>query len=1075
MLDTMFSYNPPVPPSRPKKNEVDYKKNPTKLFKRLEGKAWDLALERIETNDVESKIWVFKTAYDGSVTWKRLPLHEACIHKPIPRIIQSLLQSYPKAASKPDLDGRLPIHHACANGASLDVVEQLLYAYPDGIESQDCWKKTPLATLMSQYFPDPHCISALKRGPEYYKIRRNDQMPPPISQSSSSRSLGGTERHHSSSTRNNSPFTSSNSSVTRGYSRSESRSPERRGTSYAEKQMISGLEGELGNISQQLALSNQEKTGLKTKVRQLESEVNRLLGYENDNNRLRNEVRDLEDELQSAKDSFGKEVDDLQRDLEHFEDVRRSEERLKRELDDLANDPRPRMLEDKVNDLTLELRERDSKYDRDVLNLKLALENAERDADASKAISNKFQDQVQRIELEMKRVKYEKESDDEIIHKLREKASHVETLERQIDNMDRDRREQEDRIRRLSQELQHFEDDNSILREETAQIARLQGELHNLNNYIKDLEEQLHKSEDKFANLSDTLHAKERIDKEVEKSQIEEKSQLKKEVFELKSDLERAQKKVTDLTKDNVELEKKLQRNEINLKQVRQERDEIQRRELSISLEVNKLQRSIDDKISGYRTKLVEEQAVSKTQAARCKDLEEQIKQLRDNINDNNSSSNETMREMFNLQRAIKDHEATIDSLNKEREDQERRLKEAKTSIGCLEQDVSDKQQQIDIISQRVDSEKYGLTALQQEHDKEISQLQKKISDLSEELENLRVQKSATEQRDILSRSEVQKIEATVADLRRGMQQLESERNVATLKYKDLEQEKWKLEDAHKQLESKLNDIMSNEGRGKNQGRRNSGSNAYNFVGHEIEFLNDERGGQSRSEMKTGVTLDSEIEKLKKENLMLRALLEDDDKSEGSLEDLEERLFALEETKDAEIAILVGERSDLLTEISELRDRIQMLEGEIKRMKEEQMVRQNHIDKLRQKRDRKKLSIEARLKAYETSSCAGSVVTMQKIRAQMENNDTMSTVSAMTSISNGPPSEKQDSARGLEGMFPSSVSITGLSISEKSVFSERGRHSFPSKSKGKDPHTHDVNNFPSTIAEERDEFWNSRK
>jgi len=225
VLDSLFSYSPPAPPMKPKKNEVDYSKNPTKLFKRLEGKAWDSVLERIQTNGIESKIWVYKIAYDGSVTWKRLPLHEACIHKPSPTVVEALLRSYPNSASKRDADGRLPLHHACANGASLEVVEQLLFSYPDAMNMEDCWKKTPFQTLMGQYFPDPHCISALKRGPEYYNYRRTEDMAPLADSRSVSSPSVSAESYRNNPGQNLSQYQSSNSSVARPNSRAERTSP----------------------------------------------------------------------------------------------------------------------------------------------------------------------------------------------------------------------------------------------------------------------------------------------------------------------------------------------------------------------------------------------------------------------------------------------------------------------------------------------------------------------------------------------------------------------------------------------------------------------------------------------------------------------------------------------------------------------------------------------------------------------------------------------------------------------------------------------------------------------------------
>lgn len=1187
MLDTFFAYNPPTTKlshgGSSSKNIVDYKKNPTKLFKRIEGKAWELALERIQTNNVETKIWVSKTGYDGAVTWKRLPLHEACIHKPTPKVIQALINTYPKAASKSDLDGRLPLHHACANGASLETLEQLLIAYPDGISMVDSWKKTPLQTLMGQYFPDPHCISALKRGAEYYIVQRqshNISQSVPSSPVPPARSMANTEQHHHQQQQqqqrqlppalnhgqygqNNHRAPSPQPRQVRG-----NVSPIRRQQSSTDNHMITGLEGEIGRFSQQIAVNMDEKNEMQRKIRQLESELNRLLGYETDNARLQTDVRELEDELQASKDAFERERVESQRDLKILSDVQRSEERLKRELEEMENDPRSRMLEVKVESLKQELLEKENRANRDIHNLKMALDNVDRNAEMSKAAANKYEDECNRLEMEMKRIAYEKDNAKEIIHNLKDKVVEADNVKREFGELDRRYRDEEERSRRLTQKLQLIEEDNLMLREEASHIPRLREDLHNQVNYIKDMEMKLDMSEEKFMKLSDTLNAKDRMDRGMEDTHVAEKNEMKKTIAELKSDLEKAQTKNSNSRQDKADVEKRLQKAEISLKQTRTERDEIKRRELSISLEVNKLQRSIDGKLSEYKTKVSQEQAVSKTHVDRCKELEKEVTKLRNDINDTKTSDNQTMREIFTLERVVKDQENAIERYKEDIVRLETDRADIKKSLKIQEQNWKDEdsklsemrdqankamheneeaqkkikdetikfQQQISELEKELDSRKEseiraaGDNQLFQTDYKKLeltaSDLKLKIKRLEDErgqteinrdtmMETRQKYMSAMEENDTL-RSELKQMEFIADSLKREMQMLESEKAQTgnnldlvseerrkyilakeeneTLRFdvKKLESNIVKLNleiqrlakakgennervsEEKQDLEKRINKLMRSEAKSSGEilGSKinrdlNRGDMEYNFVGQEIQVWKSrskETASNASDEDEDDLSLNDQKEKLsdlQKENEMLRALLEEDDsKSANSLEELEERLYTLEQMKNAEISILVEERSELLSDISTLKDRIQMLEGENKRLKEEHNFRASEIDKLKQKRDRKKKTIEDRLRAYESASCAGSVVDARKIRARIDKDETMSTISAITSHSTGPSADSGRSRHhsrvskinDLTAIFPSSVSVSDLSIGNRSTISTgkqklRSRLSYGSSSK----------------------------
>ena len=1231
MLDSLFGYAPPRAPSTESarnRNEVDYSKNPTKLFKRVEGRAWESALERIQSHEVETKIWVVKFTHDGSVSWRRLPLHEACIRKPSPKIMEILLNVNPGAAKKQDGDGRLPLHHACANGASLEVVEQLLVAYPDSIERLDSWRKSPLQIVMAQYFPDPHVMSALNRGIHYYRMQapavassnnsiatRSMYLSPPMAPPSV---VASVPMHIESRGRGAAQTNSRDSHMNMGT------------TSTRDSHMITGLENEIGRFSEKLALNIDKENAMQKRIRMLESEVNKLLGCENDNMRLQSDIRDLENEIRAIKDGFDREraerkrdlqmLEDAQRsdenkiramkdgfdrereegkrDLQMLEDVQRSEESLRRQVEGMKNEPRVKHLEDQVKDMTHELNEKDLRYDRDIQAMRFELEKVARVADSNQGAAHKMEDECNRAQLELQKMEYQADATKEIIKNLKGSIVDTEKLKRDLESMDRECRDKEEGLRTLAHRLKAAEGENANLREDRDELSRLQGDFRNQDDYIKDIVDKLRRSEDDARRLNDMLIAKETQEKERKEELRVEKMKMVKTVEDCKEDLERSQRKNLDLVRDRDDMEKKLKKTSISLDQTRIERDDFEKRELGISLEVNKLHRTIDTKLGDVKGKWIQEQAKSQHHLERCEKLEIELKQFRGKLEETNSVSSETTRELLNTKRKMEDQEYLIDSLSKKKETFEVELKSANAAKEAFEQKslaAETKIQQMELLAgkmntensflqdakDRLQGEKDELASLRQQHEPqqksmesanamlvreqrllagekedledakrkledEVSTLNQKIKTLLEEIEfhmnsfnkeKLRfitdkdnflaeqkqlqdtassLQEKVDEQKKEITfihdtfnkekhlfvkekedlynekkkmevmltalnqqaesigmdrssndvakgelNDELKKVKSAARKMKRAIQSLEAEKSTLTTTNTNLAHKEAELESEKKQLEAqigflvleaeKMEKDLADRPRTMDAGTIDESDGKTHFLGVQDEFI--ERQEQVIDQLKEDA--DAMMDKLKDmqgENELLRTLLDEEDtKSSTSLEELEERLFTLEQTKDAEIEILAQERDDLQLEMQELKDRILMLENQVRIMKSDQSVHSVKIDTLRKDRDRKKKTIQERLAAYETKSCAGSVVAMDKLRARLDKDETMSTVSGMTAISSAAADKASEASetRGwaskaryqsptarkmvdLEGMFPSSVSMSGLSLAEQS-------------------------------------------
>lgn len=104
----------------------------------------------------------------------RLPLHTACAGRATPRVVSTLLTAYPAAARHRNKDGFLPLHLAAHWGISHpNVVVALLKVYPDATFGRNRWERTPLeeALCMAGENGRPHqasLVRSLRKHPSYW-------------------------------------------------------------------------------------------------------------------------------------------------------------------------------------------------------------------------------------------------------------------------------------------------------------------------------------------------------------------------------------------------------------------------------------------------------------------------------------------------------------------------------------------------------------------------------------------------------------------------------------------------------------------------------------------------------------------------------------------------------------------------------------------------------------------------------------------------------------------------------------------------------------------------------------------
>ena len=129
--------------------EADYDHGATALYRAIENKDWDAALQRLELAPEEAKTWVSRREPGTEKTrWRLLPLHAVCIFRAPLALIEALIETYEEGPQMKDDQGMLPVHLACRNGASKGVVLTLLKAFPESLFVLDR-KRRSLQDLIS--------------------------------------------------------------------------------------------------------------------------------------------------------------------------------------------------------------------------------------------------------------------------------------------------------------------------------------------------------------------------------------------------------------------------------------------------------------------------------------------------------------------------------------------------------------------------------------------------------------------------------------------------------------------------------------------------------------------------------------------------------------------------------------------------------------------------------------------------------------------------------------------------------------------------------------------------------------
>ena len=146
-----------VDPEEEEPIEIDYDSAElTMLYQAIEDKAFMAAIDFLESGVPEvydeCRTWVtrYEKGLPKKIRWSQLPLHAAIVFGAPPRLIELLVEKYPKAVRCTDDRVMLPIHLAFSKCSGDATLHCLLKEFPESINAKDSRGRTPLSVQSSQ-------------------------------------------------------------------------------------------------------------------------------------------------------------------------------------------------------------------------------------------------------------------------------------------------------------------------------------------------------------------------------------------------------------------------------------------------------------------------------------------------------------------------------------------------------------------------------------------------------------------------------------------------------------------------------------------------------------------------------------------------------------------------------------------------------------------------------------------------------------------------------------------------------------------------------------------------------------
>ncbi|KAL7441079.1 hypothetical protein ACHAXM_007961 [Skeletonema potamos] len=133
---------------------------------------WKLVMMECKMCPMDATKWSVREGFfDGEITSRVLPIHQACALMAPREVIETLVKCYPQGIRmKESAFKRTPLHIACQTKAPIETIEALMHYYPEATRIQDSLGRLPIHYACAHDVPSSILDLLLREYPESAKI-----------------------------------------------------------------------------------------------------------------------------------------------------------------------------------------------------------------------------------------------------------------------------------------------------------------------------------------------------------------------------------------------------------------------------------------------------------------------------------------------------------------------------------------------------------------------------------------------------------------------------------------------------------------------------------------------------------------------------------------------------------------------------------------------------------------------------------------------------------------------------------------------------------------------------------------
>ncbi|XP_067412000.1 cingulin-like protein 1 isoform X2 [Emydura macquarii macquarii] len=451
------------------------------------------------------------------------------------------------------------------------------------------------------------------------------------------------------------------------------------------KQEIDTTRATLKDLQWQLDKSVQEKDTLRKRLGESEKELRKnleeLFQVKMEREQHQTEIRDLQDQLSEMHDELdnAKHADDgekevlieelmqMKQDLQEILMAKEQQEEIlrkrERELTALKG-----ALKEEVSNHDQEIDKLKEQHDKELHNLREALEEATKSAAALASERNTVEQMQSNAENQVKELAEQNEQLKRIIKELEDK---IKELHQQLDNMKGEEDTMKEKIKRDEKEKQQLEDALAHAGEEEKELVLVK----------KSLESQLEDMQRKFSQI---IQEQQQLTEQL-KDETNQKEQLKRVKNEMENERWQLDKTIEKLHKEMAEILEVSRISTLELQNQLDEYKEKNRRELS------EMQRQLKDK----------NLELEKSRLTTMK-MQDEMRLMEEDLRDHQRAQDEAITKTQLLEQTVKGLEYELEAKNHLKGDRARQIKLMEDKMSQLELELDEERNNSDLLSERI-------------------------------------------------------------------------------------------------------------------------------------------------------------------------------------------------------------------------------------------------------------------------------------------------------------------------------------------------------------------------------------